>query len=137
MLELVPNQPRKLSAHFVEDAGVRCFERHEFKDWYEAIHEVLRESAVDLSVRVIRDIFRALPDNADDEIFTLTLVAYLIDNNLLSKDQVEEEGWSAIFPSQVEMERMHRESSMSLAADPALRAQLESILNQSGDQMAG
>lgn len=137
MLELVPNQPRKLSAHFVEEAGVRCFEKHEFKDWYEAIHAVLHESAVDLSVTVIRDIFLALPGNADDEIFTLTLVAYLIDNNLLSKDQVEVEGWSAIFPSQEEIDRMYKGISTSLAVDPALRAQLESILNQSDDQMAG
>ena len=136
MLDHVPNQPRKLSAHFVEEAGIRCFETNEFNDWYEAIHKVLHESAIELSAKVIRDIFLALPHRADDEIFDLTLIAYLIDKDLLTKDQVEEEGWSAIFPSQEEIERMYKGGATSLAVDPALRAQLERILEQSGDQMA-
>ncbi len=130
MLELVPDQPKKLSADFLEKAGIRCFETNEFKDWYEAIHAILGESGVELSVDVIRELFCGLPDSADDEIFALTLISYLVDNNLLTKAQVEDEGWDAIFPSKEEMERVHKETSGTLAEGQHLRAELERTIDQ-------
>lgn len=130
MLDHVPNQPKKLSAHFVEEAGIRCFHTMEFGNLYEAIHAELLESGVELSVEEIADLAGVLPDSADDVSLELTLIFYLIDKELLTKAHVEGEGWNHIFPSQEEVEQTKDEASAALAADPELRARLEHMLNQ-------
>jgi hypothetical protein len=73
---------KKLSSNFVEEAGIRCFETHEFVDWLTAIQAVLAESGIKVELKVIQDLFGSLPDSADDEIFELTLKAYLLEKNI-------------------------------------------------------
>lgn len=135
-MELVSFEPVKLSFNFVEEAGVRCFETEEFDDWYEAIRAVLLESNVNLSTEVISDLFNGLPESADDEIFELSLKAYLIDKKLLTKDKVESEEWDFFFSSAGEVDWVDEGALPALHSDAALKGRLENTHGQIGDQMA-
>lgn len=121
MLELVSYHPRKLASNFVEEAGIRCFETNEFKDWYQAIRAVLLESGVNISSEIIRDLFLSLPDSSDDEIFDLTLKSYLIGEKLLTEGQVEGEDWKLLFLPH---------------SDPALGARLNAVHEQIEERLS-
>jgi len=121
MIEDSNAQPEKLSSNFVEEAGIRCFETHEFKDWYQAISAVLLESGVQLEPSIIRDLFVGLPDSSDDETFELTLKAYLVGEKLITPNQVEGEEWNLLFASH---------------SDPALAARLTAVHDQIEERLS-
>ncbi len=136
MKDALSDQPRKLASNFVEAAGIRCFDTHEFEDWYEAIHAVLLESGIDLEVSVIRDIFVDLPREADDEIFELALKSYLIEKGLLRADQVEGEDWELLFSKTKEVGWVDSSALGVLQGDPTLQARLSTHNQISGELQA-
>lgn len=136
MEDALSDQPKKLASNFVEEAGIRCFDTHEFKDWYEAIHAVLLESGIDLGTEVIKELFLSLPDEADDDIFELALKSYLIDKDLLSAAQVEGDDWNLLFLKSGEVAWVDERALGVLHADPTLKARLSTHEKVGGELQA-